>query len=106
MPACGRTTAEPPWKRSAQSAAASPKAKRVAKSASIGAAIIKSGSHPRLGHGVLVNASGQIRGQLREPKISDITSERVASRSLKAPLIALVTNVLADFSTPRIVMQL
>ena len=44
--------------------------------------------------------------QLREPKISDITSERVASRSLKTPLIALVTNELSGLLTPRIVMQL
>src|SRR5438045_2748962 len=36
------------------------------------------------------------------PKISDMTSERVASRSLKTPLIALVTNELPGLCTPRI----
>src|SRR5208282_1270937 len=44
--------------------------------------------------------------QVLEPKISDITSERVASFSLNAPLMALVTNELSGLFTPRMVMQL
>ena len=66
----------------------------------------------RLGQGRLADKHGRrdpvehSPAQVLEPKISDITSERVASFCLNALFMALVTNELSGLFTPRMVMQL